>query len=213
MSAFMIASASFSVFAVSGVAQSEATKVERPVLASLLALPADGPSGSTTKDSTNKESATKDSTTKDSAVSPAAKNPDSSNGSPAVPPALAATPVPIKADMIVKELAEMKARIAQLEAELKESKDGEDSKAADKDANALRAAEADSVAAAGSSSSTAGIQDAATPATPATPEISAQTTTKGEPFPGDWTWLNSNGHASDSPIDLPPESACWLIRI
>ena len=31
-------------------------------------------------------------------------------------------------------------------------------------------------------------------------EISAQTTTKGEPFEGDWTWLNSNGHASDSPM-------------
>lgn len=30
-------------------------------------------------------------------------------------------------------------------------------------------------------------------------EIGAQVTTKGEPFQGDWTWLNSNGHASDSP--------------
>jgi TolA-binding protein len=37
-------------------------------------------------------------------------------------------------------------------------------------------------------------------AAPATPETSAQITTKGEPFPGDWTWLNSNGHASDSPM-------------
>jgi hypothetical protein len=25
-------------------------------------------------------------------------------------------------------------------------------------------------------------------------------TTKGEPFEGDWTWLNSNGHAVDSPM-------------
>jgi TolA-binding protein len=31
-------------------------------------------------------------------------------------------------------------------------------------------------------------------------EISAQTTTKGEPFEGDWTWLNSNGHQTDSPM-------------
>jgi TolA-binding protein len=40
---------------------------------------------------------------------------------------------------------------------------------------------------------------AASPAS-ATPEIKAQVTTKGEPFPGDWTWLNSNGHQSDSPM-------------
>jgi TolA-binding protein len=31
-------------------------------------------------------------------------------------------------------------------------------------------------------------------------EINAQTTTKGEPFEGDWTWLNSNGHQTDSPM-------------
>ena len=37
-------------------------------------------------------------------------------------------------------------------------------------------------------------------AAPATPELDAQVTTKGEPFPGDWTWLNSNGHATDSPM-------------
>ncbi|HLY41801.1 MAG TPA: outer membrane beta-barrel protein [Terracidiphilus sp.] len=50
------------------------------------------------------------------------------------------------------------------------------------------------------SSSTAGQEPV--PASAATPpkEISSQTTTKGEPFPGDWTWLNSNGHASDSPM-------------
>ena len=53
----------------------------------------------------------------------------------------------------------------------------------------------------GVSSSTAGQEAAsAAPATAATPEISAQITTKGEPFPGDWTWLNSNGHATDSPM-------------
>ncbi|HTB96911.1 MAG TPA: outer membrane beta-barrel protein [Terracidiphilus sp.] len=52
---------------------------------------------------------------------------------------------------------------------------------------------------AGVSSSAAG-QDAAAPAAQTPPEIEAQTTKKGEPFPGDWTWLNSNGHASDSPM-------------
>ena len=37
-------------------------------------------------------------------------------------------------------------------------------------------------------------------AAPATPELDAQVTTRGEPFPGDWTWLNSNGHSVDSPM-------------
>ena len=53
----------------------------------------------------------------------------------------------------------------------------------------------------GFSSSAAGQETpGATPAPAAAPEIGAQTTTKGEPFPGDWTWLNSNGHAVDSPM-------------
>ena len=55
----------------------------------------------------------------------------------------------------------------------------------------------------GESASTSGPQgqkELAQPAAPAPPEISAQRTTKGEPFPGDWTWLNGNGHASDSPM-------------
>src|SRR5450755_903180 len=39
---------------------------------------------------------------------------------------------------------------------------------------------------------------AAAPA--ATPEISAETTTKSAPFPGDWTWLNSNGRVVDTPM-------------
>jgi Putative beta-barrel porin-2, OmpL-like. bbp2 len=53
----------------------------------------------------------------------------------------------------------------------------------------------------GVSSSTAG-QEAATTGTaaPAPREISAQTTTKGEPFPGDWTWLNGNGRIVDTPL-------------
>ena len=80
-----------------------------------------------------------------------------------------------------------------------------------KDTAALKAAEKELVGGtaaldphANSSSSTAisiPMQEPAPAATaPATPEISAQITTKGEPFQGDWTWLNSNGHASDSPM-------------
>src|SRR3984885_1815462 len=121
----------------------------------------------------------------------------------AVAPATAASTVakvPLSNEVIVKELAEMKARIAQLEAELKESKEAGDAVTADKDANALRAAEA-ATTSAGTSSSTAGItQNAAAPATAAAPEISSQITTKGEPFEGDWTWLNSNGRVTDSPM-------------
>jgi hypothetical protein len=47
------------------------------------------------------------------------------------------------------------------------------------------------------------MQAAAAPppaATPAPPEISAERLTKEAPFAGDWTWLNSNGHATDSPM-------------
>src|ERR1039458_6769119 len=81
-------------------------------------------------------------------------------------------------DAVIKELTEMKARIAQLEAELKAS-------------------------GASSRSVTPVVPVTAAPApaaAPAPPEISAERTTKEAPFPGDWTWLNSNGHAVDSPM-------------
>jgi hypothetical protein len=52
----------------------------------------------------------------------------------------------------------------------------------------------------GFSSSTAGQEPKPAEAAPPVKEISAQTTTKGEPFDGNWTWLNSNGHAVDSPM-------------
>jgi len=96
---------------------------------------------------------------------------------------------------VVKELVEMKARIAQLESELGASN-------AERDANALRSAEGVAVGGGSSSSMMPAMQAAAPPpaAAPAPPEIGAQTTTKGEPFDGDWTWLNSNGHAVDSPM-------------
>src|ERR1035438_6646202 len=101
-------------------------------------------------------------------------------------------------DAIIKELAEMKARITLLEAELK-SRDG--AAVAERDANALRIAEGSAASGGSSSSLTPALQAATvTPAPPAPKEISAQTTTKGEPFEGDWTWLNSNGHAVDSPM-------------
>lgn len=91
---------------------------------------------------------------------------------------------------------------------------------ADKDSSALKTAEKTLVEGSGTATSNS-LAPSAVPASPTSPvyssstagqepvpaqaaapakEISAQTTTKGEPFEGDWTWLNSNGHASDSPM-------------
>jgi hypothetical protein len=129
-------------------------------------------------------------------VGPAsAAAPAPSTAAPSAAPSVA--PVPTN-DAVIKELAEMKARIAQLETELK-TRDG--AADAERDASALRTAEGVAVSGGSSSSVTPAVQAAtAAPAPPAPKEISAQTTTKGEPFEGDWTWLNSNGHASDSPM-------------
>ena len=111
----------------------------------------------------------------------------------AAPPAVAA---PFSTDLVMKELAEMKARIAQLEAELKVRSGAEAAADADKDANALRSAEGgDAPLATGQAAATLGA-----PAAPAPAEITAETTTKSAPFPGDWTWLNSGGHNVDSPM-------------
>ena len=123
----------------------------------------------------------------------------------------AATPsgsIPLKNEAVIKELvevkkqfaqmeAEMKARMAKLESELDTDPATGDSVSAEKDAGALRSA------ASGDTDGSMSYGQTATPppaAAPAPPEIDAQITTKGEPFPGDWTWLNSNGHAVDSPM-------------
>jgi hypothetical protein len=94
----------------------------------------------------------------------------------------------------------MKARIAQLEAELKTRSGADDAADAERDANALRSAEAGASDSDGSLTQGQSAAASAPAVEPAAPEIGAQTTTKGEPFPGDWTWLNSNGHAVDSPM-------------
>jgi hypothetical protein len=81
-------------------------------------------------------------------------------------------------DPVIKELDELKARIAQLEAEQKARNTP-------------------------STAATSAVPATTTPApaaTPAPPEISAERTTKEAPFPGDWTWLNNNGHQVDSPM-------------
>jgi len=128
-------------------------------------------------------------------------------------PAPAAITVPLKNDAVVKELADMKkqfdqmaqmqalikARMARLEGELNTDPATGDSLSAEKDASALRSAEDGGASLDGTLSY--GQAAAPAPATaPAPPDIDAQVTTKGEPFPGDWTWTNNNGHAVDSPM-------------
>jgi hypothetical protein len=109
---------------------------------------------------------------------------------------------------VSQEIDALKARIEQLETEVKEEKA---QALADSQTTAeLKAAEHELVAGNGSTTmplatGAAGVSPsmqapAAAPAAPAPPEISAERLTKEAPFPGDWTWLNSNGHATDSPM-------------
>ena len=91
-------------------------------------------------------------------------------------------------------------RIEQLEDEVKEAR-----AAALVDSNdtaAMKEAEKNMVAGNGVLPTAVGVsmQAPAPAAAPTPPEISAERLTKEAPFPGDWTWLNSNGHASDSPM-------------
>jgi hypothetical protein len=124
------------------------------------------------------------STTPDNATTP-------TSASPATSPS-AASAAPADSEAIIKELTDMKARIEQLESELK----------AVRDANALRAAEKTAVGGVPSTPAPTG-QTASAPApaaAPAPPEMRAEVTTKEAPFPGDWTWLNSNGRVVDFPM-------------
>ena len=95
-------------------------------------------------------------------------------------------------DAVIKELMEMKARIASLENELK----------ANDDAKALRDASGDDASPAGDAAipQATAAPAAAPAAAPTPPEISAETTTKSAPWPGDWTWTNDGGHNVDSPM-------------
>jgi Putative beta-barrel porin-2, OmpL-like. bbp2 len=135
-------------------------------------------------------------------AAPAASAPATTAASAATDPATTTAPpasvaVPTGRDAVIKELAEMKARIAQLEAALKARSGADDAADAEKDASALRTAEGDTTG------SMAVGQTATAPpaaAAPTPPEITAETTTKEAPFPGDWTWLNSGGHNVDSPM-------------
>jgi hypothetical protein len=151
-----------------------------------------------------------DSTSSTSAASTAtAKKDAAASDSTSTSAAPGTASVTLRNEAVIKELAEMKkqfaqmqdemkARIAKLESELDTDGATGDSMSAERDAGALRSAET------GDTNGSLAVGQAAAPAAaaaaPATPEFDAQVTTKGEPFPGDWTWLNSNGHQTDSPM-------------
>jgi hypothetical protein len=104
-----------------------------------------------------------------------------------------------------QEVEVLKARIDQLEKEvehpatLQGSNDATALSAAEK--NLLGPNESSALRAAVPGSSTVnGVASQEPAAAPAPPEISAERLTKAAPFPGDWTWLNSNGHQTDSPM-------------
>jgi hypothetical protein len=103
---------------------------------------------------------------------------------------------------VEEEIEALKSRIDQLENQVTEAKAA--SLADSNDTAALKAAEKELLAGNGTAPPAGGtMAQAPAPspaAAPAPPEIDAQTTKKGEPFPGDWTWLNSNGHQTDSPM-------------
>jgi len=107
---------------------------------------------------------------------------------------------------VEQQLKAMQDRIAELEHEVQAQKAA--ALADTVGTAALKSATKELVAGTPIPADGAGVHSAATlpaaqdaPAgTPAPPEIKAQTTTKGEPFEGDWTWLNSNGHQTDSPM-------------
>jgi acyl-CoA-binding protein len=130
------------------------------------------------------------------ATAPAA--PAASTDTPAVNGPAASVAVPGSRDLVIKELAEMKARIAQLEAELKARTGADDAADAAKDADALRNAEGE-----GTGTMAVGQAAPAPPAAaaPAAPEITAEITTKSAPWAfADWTWTNDGGHNTDSPM-------------
>ena len=139
--------------------------------------------------------------------SSADKSTTSSSASPSAKQELKPT-VEQEIEMLKKKIAELEDRVkaSQAASSVESNSDAAKLSAA---AKTLAAGPGAATANSSGTTGTTGISNSSTaaqepaPATAAAPpakEISSQTTTKGEPFPGDWTWLNSNGHASDSPM-------------
>ncbi len=107
-------------------------------------------------------------------------------------------------DALKKHNDLLESRIELLETEIKHER--EQALRDTADTTALKQGEKDLLDGNGTARGADGVttgQAAAAPpaaAAPAPPEIDAQVTTAGEPFPGDWTWTNNNGHQVDSPM-------------
>jgi hypothetical protein len=140
-------------------------------------------------------------------------DPPSAADKPSVPSApQAATAAELK-PTVEQEIEALKSRISDLENEVRQAHaerpaDSNDAANLNAAAKELMAGSATPGVSHGSASAQSGSSTTSTTgppvsqitATATSPEIPAQTTTKGEPFPGDWTWLNSNGHQVDSPM-------------
>jgi hypothetical protein len=157
------------------------------------------------------QSATSGSNPSNSNLTASVDPPATPNGGTDASNASSSTAKPELQPTVTQEIEALKSRIDELETEVKEEKAR--ALADSSDTAAIKAAEKELVAGNGGAglsamkpaagvplSLQAASPTAAASTEPATPEIDAQTTTKGEPFPGDWTWLNSNGHAVDSPM-------------
>jgi hypothetical protein len=99
------------------------------------------------------------------------------------------------------ELDELKAKIAQIEAEIKagvgQNATAPPQKTAAPAQNAVAPAQNTVVPAATTKEAPA---VAVVAAAPAATDFPAETTTKGAPFPGDWSWLNAQGRVVDFPL-------------
>jgi Putative beta-barrel porin-2, OmpL-like. bbp2 len=119
------------------------------------------------------------------------------------PPAVTTEVVPTAAvsgadlrPAIAKELAAMKQRIAELEAEMAAS-----GATAGDAATALQGAKENLVPGAALQAASPAAALAEPAPTPATPDLPAETTTRSAPFAyADWTWLNGNARTKDTPM-------------
>ncbi|MGO9337571.1 MAG: outer membrane beta-barrel protein [Terracidiphilus sp.] len=195
-------------FAPSAALAQQKAKDTTPVQFALLEPPAaEDPGAGSGKPATATEtpatSATPAGTAATGAAAAAASSSAATASTSTTAPA-ASVAVPVSRDAVIKELTDMKARIAQLEAELKARSGADDAADAEKDANALRGAEGETTGSMGVGQTAVTGQAAPAPApaaAPPAPEITAETTTKSAPFNYfDQTWLNSGGHNVDSPM-------------
>jgi len=141
------------------------------------------------------------------AATPATPAPATPGGGADATSTSSTAPKPDLQPTVAQELEALKNRIDQLENEVKEEKARALADSAD--TAAIKAAEKELVAGNGGAglnvARPAGVSPllqaaAPAPAPAAPPEISAERLTKEAPFPGDWTWLNDNGHQVDSPM-------------